>query len=165
MKKLNHLPIMFDSCGFWPCDPDERNAVGKLKKLEAMGRIELIEITEATDEEQDQVGTPPVIRCESSSKIIACPPDKTPEKIRIWQDIRNTLFGDKNQLTDSDKVDINNIYTLSHHSPCYFVTYDKQHILSKKDIILQKFRVNCVMPQECLKLFTDMLSKLEDTGG
>lgn len=160
MSVLAHISIMVDSCAFGPCDTIERKAIEELQKLEIAGRINPLEIAEATEGEQEQIGTPPVIRKQSSGRVIAATPDCI--SYEQWQkrrDIRNILFGNKLQLTNSDEIDINNIYTAWHHKYSYFVTYDKKHILSKAGMIWKKFQVRCVTPQGCLKAVTELIQK------
>jgi len=147
---------MVDSCGFWAPESKESKAFKRLKELEATGVIKLLEISSATDKEQDQIGTPPAIRKQSSNCIIAPFECSAYEERQIKKDIRNALFKNKLQLTVSDEVDIKNIYTAWYFRYFYFVTYDKRHILSKANIIWDKFRVRCVTPAECLNSILKM---------
>jgi len=162
MKTLENIFIMVDSCAFWAPIKSEQDAMKKLLELETKDIIiNGLDLAEPTEEEQERAGTPSVIRKQTSGRIIAVPSCDTSEDRQVWQDIRNTLFKDKAELTRSDLTDINNIYTAWYYPEyTYFITYDKKHILSKAQLIRERFRIQCVTPKECLTLVEKVLQEM-----
>ena len=145
---------MIDSCAFHPPISDEKKAMEKLWKLDEQEIIQL-EIAEATDEEM--INAPLRFRERLNSRICARDMANTNEEERKIREIRDILFPGKIKLTDSDKMDVRNVFVASKYSINFFVTCDKNHLLKKADSIKDKFNLKVFTPCQCLDIIEKKL--------
>ena len=155
VNSLAYIGIMIDSCAFHPPIPDEKKAMEELWKLDEQEIIQL-EIAEATDEEM--MNAPPRFRDRVNSRICSRDMSNTGEEQRKIREISDILFPGKIKMTDSDKVDVRNIFVANKYGIDFFVTFDKKHILKKADSIKKQFNLKVVTPRQCLDVIVRKLS-------
>lgn len=147
--------IFFDTCAFWPPQPDEKKAVCRLKELETQRFIN-IEMPHSVEEEL--MRAPCKIPQETVGRIFTIPVGLNMEEQNIKNRIRKILFPKKSELTKSDQNDITHIFEAQKYGCDFFVTVDKRHILSKAEILESQIGVQVLSPTKCLKIVLEKIN-------
>jgi hypothetical protein len=145
-----HVFITFDACGLGPPEPSEKQAVEELLALIDQHEVQC-DIPEDVADEMD--------RHESAKKkrrgrIVSCNTQMGRGK---FLEVQRILFGTKTDLSPNEVNDVRILLNAQHYFCGYFVTFDKTHILSKRDEIRSKLGFEVVMPSECLSKLREYL--------
>lgn len=138
-----HVFISFDACGLGPPVETEKRAVEKILALIDEHELQC-DIPEDVADEVDRHERARQLR---KGRLVSCNPS-IGEKWSL--DIHRLLFGEKDDLLQNETNDIRILLNAYHYLCSYFVTYDKTHILSKRDEIKSKLGFDVVTPTECL---------------
>jgi len=150
--------IFIDSCAFHPPQASEKTAVSELFKLKEEGKISDL-ISYKVDQELSKA--PSRIARQRIGKIYTMPVSLTIDERKTQLEIRNLLFGDKQKLKSNERNDVDNIFEAQKYGYMYFVTLDKNHILSKTAQIEKRFKMKVVTPSECLREIKEWLARYD----
>lgn len=157
---MGHIPVYvsvsFDSSAFWPPQENEKLAVEKLLYLFEQHEVDF-SIPEAVLEETGRA--PQHIRKMAHAHIYNYDVFHTSTEQRELLEVQRMLFDTKVNLSKSDINDVRNLQSARKYSCTYFVTFDKRHILSKRDEIKSKLGVQVVTPSECLNKMQEYLAQ------
>ena len=145
-----HVFIAFDACGLGPPEESEKQAVEELLALIDEHEVQC-DIPEDVAGEVDQHRR---AREKRRGRIISCNPQIGG---KWFLEVQRILFGTKTDLSPNEINDVRILLNAYHHLCSYFVTFDKKHILSKRDEIKARLGFEVVTPSECLAILREYL--------
>lgn len=146
-QMLDQIEIFVDACAFHPPVKEEKQAMLELLMLEEKGKIQL-KIAKSTEEEL--MNAPHNMQKHRFNRIIAYPFIESDEEKRTLIEIESTLFPNRKNIRNGERSDAEHIFCAHKYGCRYFITYDKRHILSKRDMLLKKWNIIAVTPVEGL---------------
>ncbi len=149
-----HVFVSFDTCAFWPPQESEKLAAKALLALIEQHKVEF-SIPQAVLEETGRA--PNRVREMAHAHIFNYDMFNTPEEQRELLEVQRMLFGTRERLSQGEINDARNLTCSKKYSCTYFVTFDKKHILSKRDEIRSKLGFQVVTPSECLDRMREYL--------
>ena len=150
--------VCFDSCGFAPPIQEEKQAVAQLLALgEEHHDQVIIGVPQAVSEETSQA--PDRARRIAQAQIYDLDLFTTQGEQQELLEVRILLFGTPTGLSSGKVNDARNLLCAKKYCCTYFVSFDRNHILSKRDEIKSKLGFEVVTPSECLRILRAHLSR------
>lgn len=149
-----HIFIAFDSCGFLPPIKSEKLAAEKLLNLIEKHQIQF-SIPQAVLEETERA--PNRIREMAHKYIFDYDMFTTVKEQRELLEVQELLFGITEGLSRGKINDARNLLCAKKYGCTYFVTFDRNHILSNGEEIKSKLGFEVIIPSECLEKLQDYL--------
>jgi predicted nucleic acid-binding protein len=146
-----HVFITFDGCGLAPPVESEKRAVEELLTLIKQHEV-VCDVPESAAEEMERHTRAKQI---VGRRIVAC--DVFDVRSEQFHEVQEILFGTKTELSEGEINDVRILLNAKHYLCTYFVTFDKKHILSKRDEIRARLGFEVVTPSECLDRLREYL--------
>jgi hypothetical protein len=145
-----HVFIAFDACGLGPPEESEKQALEELLALIDQHEVQC-DIPEDVAGEVDRHKR---AREKRRGRIVSCNPQIGAKR---FLEVQRILFGAKANLSPNEINDVQILLNAYHHLCGYFVTFNKRHILSKRDEIKSTLGFDAVTPSECLAILRGYL--------
>ena len=146
-----HIFIEFDSCGFAPPVTSEKRAVMELLALIEQHEV-VLHVPETVAEEMERhSGARKIV----SGCIVSYDTSNIKTDSELFLRVKKILFGIKHA---GNVNDVRILLAAKQDLCTYFVTYDKRHILNKREEIKRELGFQVVMPSECLQRLQEYLT-------
>ena len=148
------ISILLDTCALCPPKQEDKNAIVKLFELEDAGKIEKMEIAEATEEELAKLNKiPNELKNRIDGMIICLAKAHTQNERSQIKQMETLLFPNKKNLSISDSRDVLILFTAFKYGHTHLITANTKHFIEndKSKKLFNLFKIKTMTPDNCLK--------------